>query len=358
MKFEYRSQPIEVLYGKGRFSEIANVLRDYNSCFVIANERMNKRVELLRKSGNFEHVTQFAKVIQHVPQSLVDEAHEILSNNPADVLLAIGGGSAIGLAKAIALKTEHPIVAVPSTYSGSEQTNIWGISSEGGKTTGKSDRVLPKIVIYDPDFTKSLPVKLAVKSAMNAMAHLIEAVYAPDGNPITRLSALGGIEFIKKGLNILGHKQELTEEANEHLLMGAFIAGRSLCEVSMSLHHKTAHVLGGSFGMDHAGVHTVLQPYVLEYQWNYLSDEIKKDFTTKLGNYPAYELKMLAKRGGVETNLKSIGFKREDISKAVEIILSKPYANVAPLEKKALFDMLKSAYHGELKHKPKQGESE
>ncbi|MCC5940081.1 MAG: maleylacetate reductase [Balneolaceae bacterium] len=352
MKFEYTSHPIHVQFGRGSFKEIHKHLSDYKSYIVIANDRMNQQVELLREIAGSENVTLFSKVIQHVPQHLVDEAESVLNNHPADVLIAIGGGSAIGLAKALALKTHLPIVAVPSTYSGSEQTNIWGISSNEGKTTGKSPRVLPKVVIYDPEFTKSLPLNLAVKSGMNAMAHLMEAVYAPDGNPITRNMALTGIEYIKKGLNVLGDKQKLTQEANENLLMGAFIAGRSLCEVSMSLHHKTAHVLGGSFGMDHASVHTVLQPYVLEYQWDYLSEEIRNDFINSLGNHPSYELKMLAKRGGAETDLKSIGFKRQDITKAVEIILSKPYANVAPLEKEALFTMLENAYSGKLKQKP------
>ncbi|TVR19284.1 MAG: iron-containing alcohol dehydrogenase [Balneolaceae bacterium] len=352
MTFTYRSHPMNILFGKGSFKEIIHHLKEYTSCFVIASDRMDKQVRFLEKSEAIKSITRFSKVIQHVPQTIVEEAENLLSKNPTDVIIAIGGGSGIGLAKALALKTKHPIIAVPSTYSGSEQTNIWGISSEEGKTTGKSLRVLPKLVIYDSEFTQSLPVKLAVKSGMNAMAHLMEAVYAPDGNPITRNIALLGIEYIKKGLNELGDKQKLTQDANENLLMGAFIAGRSLCEVSMSLHHKTAHVLGGSFGMDHASVHTVIQPYVLEYQWDYLSDEIRDDFTKSLGPNPSYELKNLAKRGGAETELKSIGFKREDITKAVKIILSKPYANVAPLEEKALFEMLEKAYTGKLKQKP------
>lgn len=352
MTFTYRSHPITVLFGKGSFKKIEDHLGDYSSCFVIANERMDEQVNLLQNSEALKTVTRFEKVIQHVPQTLVDEAEKVLSKNPSDVIIAIGGGSAIGLAKALALKTEHPIIAVPSTYSGSEQTNIWGISSEGGKTTGKSPRVLPKLVIYDSEFTQSLPVKLAVKSGMNAMAHLMEAVYAPDGNPVTKTMALRGIEHTKKGLNVLAKEQQLTQEANENLLMGAFIAGRSLGEVSMSLHHKTAHVLGGSFGMDHASVHTVLQPYVLEYQWEYLSDEIRNDFIVSLGLLPAFELKMLAQKGGAETNLRQIGFRKEDINRAVKIILSKPYANVAPLEENRLIEMLENAFTGKLKRKP------
>lgn len=117
-----------------------------------------------------------------------------LHEEKPDVLLAFGGGSAIGLAKALALETKLPIVAVPTTYSGSEQTNIWGISSEEGKTTGKSMHVMPKVVVYDADLTAGLPLSLAVTSGMNAMAHLMEAIYAPTGNPVTRHHALHGVE--------------------------------------------------------------------------------------------------------------------------------------------------------------------
>lgn len=349
MKFNYRSYPNEVLFGENRFEDFLDKLDAYKKVMVFAGERMKPQIEQLQKRKGEKNVTVFSKVIQHVPQSLVDEATGILSENPADLFLAMGGGSAIGLAKALALESHIPIAAVPTTYSGSEQTNIWGISSENGKTTGKSDRVLPKFVLYDSTFTKTLPKALAVKSGMNAMAHLMEAIYAPDSNPITRNTALLGIQSVKKGLVSFGENANLTQDANRFILLGAYLAGKSLCEVSMSLHHKTAHVLGGSFGMDHAGVHTVLQPYVLEYQWPFLNESVQQDFRNALGENPARQLKTLAENGGVETDLKSIGFKEEDIPKAVEIILAKPYANVAPLERKALLTMLNKAWSGKLR---------
>lgn len=348
MEFEYRSYPNKVIFGTRLFDRFLDELSEYKKIMVFAGDRMQPQIDLVRKRFGEENVYLFSNIIQHVPQTLVDEASTFLKNNPADLLLPIGGGSAIGLAKALALHSDIPIAAVPTTYSGSEQTNIWGISSESGKTTGKSDNVLPKFVLYDPIFTQSLPPQLAVKSAMNAMAHLMEAVYAPDGNPITRHNALLGITSLKSGLTVLGESKELTREANESIIFGAYLAGKSLCEVSMSLHHKTAHVMGGSFGMDHASVHTVLQSYVLQYQWPYLSKEVREDFIESLGKNPPLQLKNLAEKGGVATDLKSIGFSESDIPKAVKIILSKPYANVAPLEETELLQMLKNAFFGKI----------
>ena len=265
------------------------------------------------------------------------------------MLVSIGGGSSLGLAKALAIESRLPIIAVPTTFAGSEQTNIWGITTREGKTTGRSDWVLPRVVIYDPDLTITMPLDLAVTSAMNAMAHLMEAIYSPGGNPITRYNALLGMKELKKGLEEVAKSKSLTREANEKILFGAYLAGKSLCEVSMSLHHKTAHVLGGSFEMEHASVHTVLQPYVLAYQWPYLSELMQQDFINVLENdYPPKALRALASEAGANTDLESIGFNRSDIEEAARIIVSKPYENIGPITEVGIIEMLTSAYEGKL----------
>ena len=147
----------------------------------------------------------------------------------------------------------------------------------------------------------------------------------------------------------LAASDHLTEDATEKLLFGSFLAGKCLCEVEMSLHHKAAHVLGGSFGMEHSSVHTVLQSYVLAYQWPYLSEEIQNNFKKALDtDHPPKALKTLAENAGAQTNLQGIGFKEVDIEKAAEMIVSKPYANVAPISKEGLVKMLYNAYHGKI----------
>lgn len=348
MNFTYTSYPNQIFFGKGKTAELPNILADYKKVLAMGEERWASQINSVSDGLGKDKLHYFPEIIQHVPQHLVDKAMAKLKEEKPDVLLAFGGGSAIGLAKALALETKLPIVAVPTTYAGSEQTNIWGISSEEGKTTGKSMDVMPKVVIYDADLTASLPLSLAVTSGMNAMAHLMEAIYAPDGNPVTRHHALFGVEKIKSGLEEVAREQRLTEQANIDIQFGAYLAGKCLCEVSMSLHHKMAHVLGGSFKLEHSYVHTVLQAFVLNYQWDYLSDEIKSDFVQVLGHQPAQKLQDLSAKAGGPTDLKSIGFRREDIDKAVETVLAKPYENVAPLEKAKLVDMLQHAYEGSL----------
>ncbi len=349
MDFRYRSAQVDLVFGRGAYLKAAEVLAAYERVFVIGTKRSAQQLQKLQNALSQQQLTLFQEVVQHVPQFLVDRCAERLSRSKGQVILAIGGGSAIGLAKALALQTALPIIAIPTTYAGSEMTNIWGISEQGKKTTGRDTKVQPRYVFYDPDLTQTMPMAVAATSAMNAMAHLMEAVYAHDRNPISHELSLLGIRKLLAGMNQMVEAGELSAEANENLLFGAYLAGKSLGEVSMALHHKAAHVLGGSFGLEHAKVHTVMQAYVLEFQWEGLSAEIQKAFFSALGDdYPPRVLKNIADRMGAPTDLQSIGFKRKNIPKAADIMLQKPYPNPVPLERGRLEAMLERAYDGDL----------
>ncbi|WP_296704652.1 maleylacetate reductase [Algoriphagus sp.] len=347
--FEYKSFPIQVHFGQGTFSKLPELLKESRKAFIIASPRLQNRVKELSTTLSSERIFHFKEVVQHVPSHLVEKALMEQKKHQADILVAIGGGSAVGLAKAMALQLKQPIIAIPSTFSGSEMTNIWGISKDGLKTTGRDSSVLPQDVIYDPELTENMPKDLAVKSAFNALAHLMEAAYAPDTNPITYNNSLLGINKIIEGLDLLKTSEKLTPQANELLLFGAFLAGKGLGEVSMSLHHKTAHTLGGSFGMDHASVHTVIQPYVFAYQWNSLEKSLQNDFQKAYDHeFPPLKVQSLIQELGGPVALKAIGFSEENIKPAVKIMLAKPYANPKPLEEEGLIQMLKQAYSGTL----------
>ena len=328
---------------------LPQLLKDYDKVMIIASKRMSGYVDQLNTELGTDRVSWFSNIIQHVPETLVEEARTFREEHHPGVLVAIGGGSAIGLSKALSLDEYIPQIAVPTTFSGSEQTNIYGISSGGVKRTGRDDRVLPGVVIYDPELILTMPKNLAVTSAMNAMAHVMEAMYSPSGNPVTSYIAMQGMNAIKNGIRELAVSNSLTGNVIEKLFFGSFLAGRCLCEVEMALHHKAAHVLGGSFGMEHSSVHTVLQPYVLAHQWPYLSEELQNNFKNILeSEHPPKALKELAENAGAKTNLKSIGFKEDDIEKAAGMIASKPYANLAPISKEGLAKMLYNAYHGRI----------
>ena len=347
--FEYTGYPGKVYFGENAFNQVSRLLSAYRKAFVIAGNRHALYINDLRKSLGAERIFHFTEVVQHVPVELIEKAYQKQKAENTDTLVAIGGGSAIGLAKALALKSKHMIIAVPTTYAGSEMTNIWGITTAEGKTTGRDMVVLPKYVIYDPALTAAMPASLAATSSMNAMAHLMEGIYAHDTNPITNITALDGMKKLKEGMHLLASAGSLTKEANQLLQYGSFVAGKVLCEVSMSLHHKMAHVLGGTFGLDHSSIHTVLQAYVLDYQWDALSKEVKDDFASALGNqYPPATLLELARSMGASTNLAAIGFKEGDIEKAVDAVLAKPYANPKELTKQGLIEMMRKAYRGQL----------
>ena len=279
--------------------------------WMIASQRFESLVEDINELSGVEVTEHFSRVLQHVPVDQVQKARHAVAKSRPDILMPIGGGSAIGLAKAVALKHKLPIWAVPTTYSGSEMTPIYGISAGGKKEVGRHSDVLSNRVIYDPDLSLSLPFEFAAKSAINALAHLIEAAYSVDNNPFTYRQVLGGIRLIIDGLTGLEHQISLTPDINKKLLLGASFAGKSLSEVEMALHHKSAHVLGGSFGMDHASVHTILLPYVFNYQWESLPAEIKNDFTDLFSSEaPPHELLHFINSIGLPSSLSSIGFEK------------------------------------------------
>ena len=350
MNFIYQSFPNKVYFGNGQLKKLPAIVNEMGGTrlFVISTGRTMAIVEELIKSFGNINVSHFSKVVQHVPKTVVDEAIAVAKENRSNLIVAIGGGSAIGLAKGMALEIHVPILAIPTTYAGSEMTNVYGISSRGVKTVGRDLGVLPKTVIYDPSLTAQMPVGLAATSSMNAMAHLIEALYAHDGNPITYQTSLMGIRFLTEGMEVLISEKSL-ENANASLQLGAYLAGKALCEVSMSLHHKAAHVLGGSFGMEHGKVHTVLLPYVLEYQMPGIAKTVLSDLQTIFNDQrPSLKLRSLARQMGSATTLKAIGFKEQDIPEAARLIVVKLFPNPVEISEKGIEALLKRAYQGEI----------
>ncbi|WP_329343941.1 maleylacetate reductase [Streptomyces sp. NBC_00663] len=200
----------------------------------------------------------------HVPVEVADRAVEVARAAGADGCVAVGGGSAIGLGKAVALRTGLPLIAVPTTYSGSEATPVWGLTEHGAKRTGRDPSVLPRSIVYDPELTLSLPVPLSVTSGVNAIAHAVEALYAPDTSPLIALTAEEGVRAMAGALpRLAADPRDL--DARGRALRGAWLCGSCLGATTMGLHHKLCHVLGGTFGLPHAETHTVVLPYVLAY---------------------------------------------------------------------------------------------
>lgn len=349
MEFTYQSFPNKIIFGTPVVEALRQEVDKPVKLWVIGSSRYDKLIEEIRNVSQVEVVHHFENVIQHVPRESVDEALTLIKDSEADVILSIGGGSAVGLAKGMVLDHPLPIWSVTTTYSGSEITNIYGISTSGKKEVGRADVVMPEKIFYDPALSISLPLHLAATSATNALAHLVEAVYSHKINPVSYELSLLGMKHIKTGMMALANDQKLTENTNEHLLLGAYLAGKSLCEVTMGLHHKTAHVLGGNFGMEHSKVHTVILPYSLSYQWEFLPDDLKADFQRIFDDvHPPSKIKALIEAMGADTNLKDIGFHSADIPKAAQQICDIDFQSPAPIHPDGMEQMLNHAFSGKI----------
>jgi alcohol dehydrogenase class IV len=201
-------------------------------------------------------------VAMHVPVDVAQRARAVAAEHGVDGLVCVGGGSATGLAKAIALTTGLPILAVPTTYAGSEATDVWGLTDDSGKTTGSDPVVLPRVVVYDAALTVGLPRAVSVASGLNAVAHCVDSMWGPRVDPVDQALALEGIRALSSGL------PSVVEEPSgvpgrEQALFGAYLAAVAFASAGSGLHHKICHVLGGLFGLPHAETHAVVLPYVL-----------------------------------------------------------------------------------------------
>jgi maleylacetate reductase len=287
----------------------------------------------------------FPRAVMHVPIETAREARDEARRLGADCAVAIGGGSTTGLGKAIALDSGLPIIAIPTTYAGSEMTSIYGLTEAGVKKTGRDLRVLPRTVIYDPELSVNLPIGLTVTSGLNAIAHAAEGLYAFDGNPIVSLMAEEGIRAIAAALpRLTAAPTDL--DARGDALYGAWLCGSVLGAVAMGLHHKLCHTLGGSFNLPHAEVHTVVLPHALAYNASHAPEAMRRIARALGAESPAAGLFDLAQRLGAPVALKDIGMPADGLDRAADLAVQTPYPNPRPLERAAIRELLQHAFDG------------
>ncbi|MEQ2527351.1 maleylacetate reductase [Bacillaceae bacterium CLA-AA-H227] len=347
--FIYDVQASRVIFGLGKIKEVQNELENLGGqkAFIISTqEQEGLALEVNTLIGDL-CAGVYTKAIQHVPLDTVEESLKLVKDLNVDSLVPVGGGSSIGLAKAIALQTALPILAIPTTYAGSEMTPIWGMTENGLKKTGKNLVVKPKTVIYDPELTYTLPSRLTVTSGMNAIAHCVEGLYAENANPIISILAEEGIRALSSSLpKILADPSD--SNARSNALYGCWLGGTVLGSVGMALHHKLCHVLGGSYNLPHAETHTVILPYALSYNANYAPEAVKL-IARAVGcdeNDTAGTLFDLAASLGVPTSLEEIGMKESDLDQAAKIATENPYYNPGPVHEKSIRQLLELAYKG------------
>jgi maleylacetate reductase len=286
----------------------------------------------------------FEQVVMHTPVDMANQARELARALGADCCIAVGGGSTVGFGKAIALTSGLPVVAVPTTYSGSEMTTIWGMSEGGAKKTGRDPKVLPRLVVYDPELSLELSPAVSAASGMNAIAHCVEALYAHDGNPIVSLMAEEGIRALALALPRIV-KQQKNLDARTEALYGAWLAGTTISTTSVALHHKLCHVLGG-FGLPHAETHSIVLPHAVRYNRDAAPEAMRRIGKALDAAEPASGLYELERKLGLPMRLADIGMKETDLERAAKIAAEAPYPNPRKVEYGPVLELLRNAYRG------------
>ena len=348
--FVYNGQPSRVVFGAGSLAHLEREVQllGANRALVLSTPEQQPLAEAIAKRLGDRAAGVYPKAVMHVPAETAAAAVEEAKRLNADCALAVGGGSTTGLGKAIALQSSLPILAIPTTYAGSEMTPIYGITENGLKKTGRDARVLPRTVIYDPELTTSLPAALSVTSGMNAIAHAAEGLYAQDSNPVMDLMAEEGIRALAAALPLI-HKHPEDIQARSDALYGAWLCGTVLGNVGMSLHHKLCHTLGGTFNLPHAEVHTVILPHAIAFNSAAAPLAMQKICRALHTTSAAAGLYALAKNNGAPVSLRELGMKTEDLDTVVKLAVQNPYWNPRPINAEsatALRDLLQRAWEG------------
>jgi len=286
------------------------------------------------------------EVVMHVPVASAERARAAATAHEVDLLVSVGGGSTTGLAKAIALTSGLPIVAVPTTYAGSEATSVWGLTEGARKTTGVDARVLPRSIVYDATLTLSLPVAMSVASGLNALAHCVDSMWAPRTDPVDQALAGEGIRALAAGLPAV-----VTDptglEGREQVLYGAYLSAVAFSSAGSGLHHKICHVLGGAYDLPHAQTHAIVLPYVLAFTAP-AAPEAERRIAEAFGAVSAVEgLQRLRHAVDAPHALRDYGFDEADIDDAVRAILEVvPANNPRSVTPHDLRRLLRAAWQG------------
>ena len=346
--FVYAGLPCRVVFGVGSLMQLPSEVERLGAGRVLI-------LSTPEKSLNLQRVTEilgdrvagvYDKAVMHVPLAIAEEARHLAQELGADCCVTVGGGSTTGLGKAIALTSDLPILAVPTTYAGSEMTPIYGLTDAGMKKTGRDARVLPKTVISDPAHTLTLPPALSAASGMNAIAHCAEALYAHDGNPIISMMAEEGIRALASALPTVV-EDPANMEARSEALYGAWLAGITLGSAGVALHHKLCHVLGGTFNLPHAETHSIVLPHAMRYNRDaapLAMARIARALGTEDAPTGLYDLEV---KLGLTLALKDIGMTEEGLERAARIATDAPYPNPRAVEYDDTLALLRDAYEGQ-----------
>lgn len=345
--FVHNAMAAHVRFGSGTISALPEVLERLGCSrpFALTTPRQGAELGVVLGPVAGVLVGSFDRAEMHTPVPVTLEALAAVERAGADCLVAVGGGSAVGLGKAIALRTGLKQIAVPTTYAGSEMTPVLGQTENGRKTTLSDPRVQPAAVIYDVDLSLSMPVLTSAASGINAMAHAVEGLYARDGNPLTRMMSEEAIRVLFAALpKIKANPGD--REARGEALYGAWLAGMVLASSGMAIHHKLCHTLGGTFALPHAETHALVLPYALAYNSGYVPETMSALRRSMGVADPVRALWDFSRGLGLPQSLAELGMGQDGIATATQLALQSAYWNPRPLFEEPLRDLIARAWAG------------
>jgi maleylacetate reductase len=344
--FTFPGLHTRVLFGAGTLAQTGDEVArlGHSRALVLSTSHQKNDAERLAQQLGERAVGVFAGAVMHTPTDTTDAAVDAFRQSGADCVISLGGGSTTGLGKAIATRTGADQVVIPTTYAGSEMTDILGETSAGQKTTRRDPSIRPETVIYDVDLTLTLPFGMTVTSAMNAIAHAMEAFYAPDSNPVILAMCREALPAFRDALPKL-QSNPIDADARAEALYAAWCCSTALGYVSMALHHKLAHVLGGSFNTPHAETHAILLPHTTAFN-AVAVPELLAPLSETFGAPPGAGLWDFAKSVGAPLRLADLGLTEADLDRAAAIAVKNPYANPRPFDEKDIRALLQAAYEG------------
>lgn len=337
-----------VVFGHGTLAQVPDEVTrlGHTRALVLSTPHQEAEAQALADQLGTKAAGVFAGATMHTPTDVTDKSVAVFRRLNADCVVSLGGGSTTGLGKAIALRTGADQIVIPTTYAGSEMTDILGETAAGEKTTRRDPAIRPEVVVYDVDLTLTLPIALTVTSALNAIAHAMEGIYAPDRNPVTEALSRDALPAFRDALPALA-KDPHDKDARAKALYAAWGCSLTLGQVTMALHHKLAHVLGGSFGLPHAETHAVLLPHTTAYNEPAVGGLLQPIADTFCQGSAGRGLWHFAKSVNAPLRLSDLGLTEQDLDRAADIATRNPYANPRPVTRDGIRHLLQQAYDGQ-----------
>jgi maleylacetate reductase len=346
-RFTHEGVPTRIVFGLGARHGLADELDRLGLSQVMLIASGSSRAEADALVGVLDHrlTWRVDGVRQHVPAERAQEVTDDAVRAGADGVVTLGGGSATGLGKAVAL-SGLPLVAVPTTYAGSEMTPVWGITAGRHKETGRDPLVVPKTVIYDPELTFGLPPLITAASGMNALAHCLEALWAPGASPLSAPLALDGARALCEALPA-AVAEPWDPRSRSRALVGACQAGMALASAGTGLHHRLCHVLGGRYDLPHAQTHAALLPHVVAFNEPLLGPLAARMAVAVGSGRAAAGVHDLAVRMGLEMALSELGMPQSGIDDVAAEVAADPPSNPRAVDEAGLRSILRAAWEGD-----------